>query len=144
MDMSDMSIPRQDSNGIYIPLQDQSYQSSQISQNSLQSNLIQPMPQSPIQQNQVVVNQVNIPKVIYVDSTNFKTASVNTICPFCKRQIFTQANKKCNWYSFLLCHCIGLLPWITLQCCRNKQVNCYDAEHFCPNCGNKIVEYNSC
>ena len=144
MEMSDMSIQRQGSNGIYIPLQDQSYQNSQISQNSLQSTLIQPMPQSPIQQNQVVINQLNIPKVIYVDSTNFKTSPVSTICPFCKKQIFTYANKKCNWYSWILCNCIGVLPWITLQCCRNKQVNCYDAEHFCPNCGNKIVEYNSC
>ena len=144
MDMSDMSIQRQGSNGIFIPLQDKSYGESQISQSCLQPSVIQEMPQSQVQQNQIIVNQQMQPKIIYVDSTNFKTNPCITFCPFCKNQIQTQVNKKCNWYSWLLCYCIGLAPWMVLQCCRNKNVNCYNAEHFCPNCGNKIAEYNSC
>ena len=59
-------------------------------------------------------------------------------------KIITQTNTKVNWYSCAFCYCFGLIPWIIFQCCRNKAVNCLDADHYCPNCGNKIVEYNSC
>ena len=140
----DMSIQRQGSNGIYIPLQDQSFHNNQINNPNQQPIAVNPVVQPPYVQNQVVMNQINQPQIIYVDATNFKTSPCNTVCPFCKNHILTQANKKCNWYSCLLCYCVGLVPWITLQCCRNKNLNCYDAEHFCPNCGNKIAEYNSC
>ena len=131
----DISNQKQGSNGIYIPLQEQLNQNAQMNQ---------PVPQLQITQKQVILNQMIKPKVIYVDTTNFKTSPYNTICPFCNSQITTQTNKKCNWYSWLLCYCAGIVPWIILQCCRNKQLNCYNAEHFCPNCGNKIAEYNSC
>ena len=126
----DLSLQKQGSNGIFIPLQDQ-------------ANMEIPVAQ-PNQPNQIVMNQMMQPKVIYVDSTNFKSKPCDTICPFCKNQIKTQTVKKCDWYSWLLCYCVGILPWITLQCCRNKQLNCFDAEHYCPTCGNKIVEYSSC
>ena len=143
----DMSILRQGSNGIFIPLQDQSFHSienSEMSQPNSQFSDVQPMIQPPVPQNQIVANQLMQPKIIYVDATNFKSSPNNTTCPICKNPITTQINKNCNWYSFLFCYCIGILPWITLQCCRNKDINCYNAEHFCPRCGNKIAEYNSC
>ena len=127
----DISNQVQNSNNIFIPLQDQ-------------SSLPQPIVQASLLQNQIVMNQMAQPKVIYVDATNIKSNPCNIICPFCNKEIMTQINKKCNWYSCVFCYCIGLLPWITLQFCRNKTPNCFDADHFCPHCGNKIAEYNSC
>ena len=127
----DISNQVQNPNNIFIPLQDQ-------------PSLPQPIMQTFLLQNQIVMNQMAQPKVIYVDSTNFKTVPCKTVCPLCNKEIMTEINKKCNWYSCAFCYCIGLLPWIILQCCRNKSLNCFDAEHFCPHCGNKIVEYNSC
>ena len=144
MDMSDMSIQSQGSNGIFIPLQDKSYGESQISQSSLQPSVIQEMPQSQVQQNQIIVNQQMQPKIIYVDSTNFKTNPCITFCPFCKNQIQTKVNTKCNLYSCLFCYFCGVLNWMLIQCCRNKEFNCCDGEHVCPMCGNKIADYTSC
>ena len=126
----DISNQRQGPKGIFIPLQDR---------------VAQPIiPQSANLQNYIVMNQMVQPQIIYVDSTNFKSSPCDTVCPFCKGQIKTEINRKCNWYSCALCYCCGILPWIAFQCCRNKALNCVDAEHFCPNCGNKIVEYTSC
>ena len=127
----DISNQVQNPNAIFIPLKDQSY-------------MQQPVMQSSLFQNQIVMNQMAQPKVIYVDATNFKTIPCITKCPFCNKEIITQTNTKVNWYSCAFCYCFGLIPWIIFQCCRNKAVNCLDAEHYCPNCGNKIVEYNSC
>ncbi len=137
-----MSNQIQNSQGIFIPLPEQSFSNRVSNQANPVPTIIQPQPQ--IQNQQIISNQMAKPQVVYVDTTNFKTSPCNTVCPFCKNQIQTQVNKKCNWYSWLLCYCIGLAPWMVLQCCRNKNVNCYNAEHFCPNCGNKIAEYNSC
>ena len=128
----------QDSNGIFIPLQDQSFQNIQQNQPNLR-----PMINIP-QSNQIILNQMVKPQNIYVDTTNFKTDPCQTVCPFCKNQIQTQVNKKCDWYSVCLCYFCGICTYITLQCCRNKKLICFDAEHFCPICGNKIAEYSSC
>ena len=133
----DVTSQIQGSNGIYIPLQDQSFQNNQMNQVQRPAN-------QPIIQGQVIMNQLGQPKTIYVDVTNFKTSPHNTVCPICNNQITTQVNKTCNWYSWLLFCCVGILPWITMQACRNKKLNCYNADHICPRCGNKIAEYNSC
>ena len=141
-----MSNQNQESNRSYIPLQNNSFSNSN-------QNVAIPIPQYPyppqpapmqILPNQVIQNQKMQSKVIYVDATYFKTSPCKTVCPFCRNQIITQVNKKCNWWSCALCYCCGLFTWITLQCCRNKKLNCYDADHFCPACGSKIVEYSSC
>ena len=116
-----MSNQRQIANHNFIPLQEQNPQ---------------------IQNQNIIINQM--PRVIYVDSTNFKTSPCNTVCPFCHNQIQTKINTKCNWYSCLLCYFTGCCYWALFQWCRNKNLNCCDAEHFCPVCGNKIVDYTSC
>ena len=126
-----MSILQQNPNEIYIPLQEQ--------QNQPHKQPVLNQPPS----NQIITNQMTKVSVLYVDSTNFKTDPLLIICPICKNQVQTVVNKKWDWYSFCLCHIFGLCAWITFQCCRNKQLNCFDAEHFCPRCGNKIVEYSS-
>ena len=133
-----MSILQQDSNGIYIPLQNQPFQS--IQQNQIN---IQPM-SNPPQSNQIIMNQMIKPQTMYVDITNIKTDPCQIVCPYCKNQIKTRVVKDCNWYSVCLCYCYGFLTWMIFQCCRNKAYSCFDAEHFCPICGNKIAEYSSC
>ena len=133
-----MSILQQDPNGIYIPLQNQPFQS--IQQNQIN---IQPM-SNPPQSNQIIMNQMIKPQTMYVDITNIKTDPCQIVCPYCKNQIKTRVVKDCNWYSVCLCYCYGFLTWTIFQCCRNKAYSCFDAEHFCPRCGNKIAEYSSC
>ena len=140
----DKPIQRQGSNQIYIPLQEQSFSNSQPNIVNLQQQMAPPIIQPQIQQQPIIINQMVKPNVIHIDTTNFKTSPCYIVCPFCRGQVMTHVQKKCNWYSCLLCYCFGLWTWICLQCCRNKELNCYNATHFCPRCGNKIVEYNSC
>ena len=137
---------KQGSNEIYNSTQSQSNLNSEINRFNHPVPMINPItiPQGQIQQSPIIVNQITQPKVIYIDTTKIKTSSFGTVCPICNGNIQTIVKKKCNWYSCVLCYCVGLLSWVILQCCRNKELNCNNAEHFCPRCGNKIAEYNSC
>ena len=131
-------------NGIYIPLQEQNSSQSNIPLNYNQ--YYQPAGAFQAAQNpeQVIVNQP-LPQVIYIDSSKFNCTTPSSIsCPFCKNQITTEVKKKCNWFSCIFAWWAGICCWAGLQFCRNKELNCNDAEHFCPICQNKIGDYSSC
>ena len=133
-----MSAQRQNSNGVYIPLQEQSFR------NANPQNL-QGIARIPQQQPQpVVVNQPILPQVIYIDSSKFNNSPCSMVCPFCKSQMATEVKKSWNWYNCFFCLWAGIVCWAGMQYCRNKEINCYDSEHFCPVCRNKIGEYSSC
>ena len=118
------------SNRIYLPLEQQSLPNSE-------GGVYPP-------QLQLVVNQPINPKVIYIDTSKYNTSPCPTICPFCKNKINTEVKKSFNWFSFVFCLWAGICCWVGLQYCRNKEINCYDAEHNCPVCHNKLGNYSSC
>ena len=131
---------RQNSNGIYIPLQEQSFANS-----NPQNQFNQTIPsQIPPQPHQIIVNQPLNPQVIYIDSSKFNNSPCSMICPFCRSQIATDVKKSWNWFNCIFCLWGGICCYIGMQFCRNKEINCYDSEHFCPVCKNKIGEYSSC
>ena len=140
-----MSInQRNETNGIFIPLQEQ-YNNSQQNMAIPQNQYYQPaaFPQG-VNPQQVISNQP-LPQVIYIDSSKLNTTSSSSItCPFCRNQVYTQVSKRFNWLSCVLCMWAGICCWAGLQFCRNKELNCNDAEHFCPICRNKIGDYSSC
>ena len=132
---------RQGPNGIYIPLQEQNNSNQNI---AVPNPYLQPAAfQSPYNPQQVISNQP-IPQVIYIDTSKLGTSPSFFSCPFCKNQITTEVKKKFNWFSCVFCWWAGLCCWAGLQFCRNKELNCNDAEHFCPICRNKIGDYSSC
>ena len=137
----DMSIQGQNSNGVYIPLQEQSFRNT-IPQNQYNQQGIAQIPQQ--QPQPVVVNQPILPQVIYIDSSKFNNSPCSMVCPFCKSQMSTEVKKSWNWYNCFFCLWAGIVCWAGMQYCRNKEINCYDSEHFCPVCRNKIGEYSSC
>ena len=55
----------------------------------------------------------------------------------------TQVIKKCNFWSGLFC-CSGFCIYLCVQSYRDKDICCYDAKHYCPNCRNLIGSYTSC
>ena len=133
---------RQGPNGIYIPLQEQN--------NSNPNIVVPPNPylqpaafQAPYNPQQVISNQP-LPQVIYIDTSKLGTSPSFYTCPFCRNQITTEVKKKFNWFSCALCWWAGICCWAGLQFCRNKELNCNDAEHYCPICRNKIGDYSSC
>ncbi len=133
----DISAQRQGSNGIYIPLQEQSF--------SNRNQYNQPGGyQFPQQQQQIIANQLVLPQVIYIDSSKFNNSPCSMACPFCKNQISTEVKKRWNFFNCFFCLWAGICCWAGMQFCRNKELNCYDSEHFCPVCKNKIGDYSSC
>ena len=124
-----MDNSKKKSKRVHVPLEQESLPSSEGRINTSQ---------------QLVDNQPLNPKVIYIDSSKFNTLPCPTTCPFCKKQINTEVKKSFNWFSCVFCLWAGLCCWVGLQYCRNKEINCYDAEHNCPICHNKIGDYSSC
>ena len=92
----------------------------------------------------MVVNQAQPQVVNVVANQTFGTKPVSITCQFCKKPVTTTVNKTCNCCSCLLCCWTGFIFWICIQCCRNKEINCWDATHVCPSCGQQLGTYTSC
>mmetsp|Transcript_15506 Transcript_15506/g.16094 ORF Transcript_15506/g.16094 Transcript_15506/m.16094 type:complete len:121 (+) Transcript_15506:16-378(+) len=64
-------------------------------------------------------------------------------CPYCQKQGITKVEQNCSVLTGALC-IVGLgFIWLGVQCCRKKDYNCRDADHFCVGCGNKLASYRS-
>ena len=87
----------------------------------------------------VVVNQV-----VSVNSQESTSSPYATVCPYCQKNITTNAIRTFNCCTCLLCYCTGLLFYICFQLIRKKDICCYDAIHNCPSCGQTIAAYQSC
>jgi hypothetical protein len=75
---------------------------------------------------------------------SLKSESKYVMCPYCKYKAMTQIEKKCS-VSNTLCGALSLiLPWLIFQACRGKDLSCYNAEHFCTRCHNKLATYQAC
>ncbi len=79
-----------------------------------------------------------------VNPAIFKTTPVALTCMFCKRPMTTVVNTTCNCCACVLCYFTGLLIYVCVQCCRDKDICCYDAVHRCPHCGNIVGTYTAC
>ena len=84
------------------------------------------------------------PTVVNVVGTHFGTKPVSLTCQFCKTPITTNVVEECSCCSVCLCILTGFVFWVCVQCCRNKEINCCDATHTCPNCGQVLGYYKSC
>ena len=106
--------------------------------------MTQQPPQYPSQQ-EVVKNQTQAQVVQVVQGIQpFGTQPVSITCQFCKQPVTTEVVKSCSCCSCCLCIMTGLFIWICIQCCRNKEINCWDAQHKCPNCQQILGNYQSC
>ena len=92
----------------------------------------------------IVSNQSQPVQVVNVVSNTFGTKPVSITCQFCKNPVTTQVKKTCNCCSCLLCFVTSFVFWVLVQCFRNKEINCWDAEHRCPSCGQMLGNYTSC
>lgn len=65
-------------------------------------------------------------------------------CPYCKSGAMTRVESNISIQSTLFCIFSLGFPWAMTQLLRKKELNCYDAKHYCPACSNCIAQYNSC
>jgi len=65
-------------------------------------------------------------------------------CPYCKNVTASIAEKTCSTKNVLCCVFFGALVWLGYQAVKGKDINCYDADHYCVKCRKKIGTYNAC
>ena len=97
-----------------------------------------PMYQPPMQNQPLVVNQY-VPLL----NTHFKTSPVALVCPHCNQNIVTEVETQFNCANCCLC-CWNWVIWLVIQLVRDKEFNCTDATHRCPNCKNVLGKYDAC
>ena len=97
-----------------------------------------------VSQPQGIISNQQTPQTVVSVTTTFGTQPVSMNCTFCKQPITTKVNRSCSIGSVLLCICTCFIFWVCIQCCRNKEITCCNAEHTCPNCGKTLGYYENC
>ena len=91
----------------------------------------------------IVVNQQ--PQGALVNPNVFKTTPLSLKCTFCNKPITTTVRQDCNCCACCLCCVTGIIIYIIVQACRDKDICCcYYATHSCPYFGNVVGTYNAC
>jgi hypothetical protein len=87
----------------------------------------------------VVHNQVPVTSPL-----NVKLLSLALFCGRCNMTVNSRVEKQCSCAN--LCCCCWFTPiiWLCFQCCRNKEISCNNATHYCPNCSTPIGQYEAC
>ena len=104
-------------------------------------------PQPPMYVVSPVGNQLSPTQNIYNPSilaTTLKSESKIITCPYCKAVNFTKVDQSCNCGNVCCCFCTTIVCWAIYQLARDKDVNCYDAKHYCTKCNQLIYSYSAC
>ena len=88
-------------------------------------------------------NQLNNSYELLALSTVLKSQPQFIVCPFCHCVCPTRTEKKLSFTNTLFCF---LAPhfWIIHQILKDKDLNCYDTQHYCLKCNANLGNYNSC
>lgn len=109
----------------------------------------------PAQQNQIIQpNQINVvnnqmhptsigEEILAVQSV-LRSYPDSIVCPFCRQFTYTRTERKLNMVDVGFCLLCGLALWGVTHCYFGKDLNCYNAKHYCMKCNNLVTKYNSC
>ena len=75
---------------------------------------------------------------------NLKSNSQYVVCPYCKQITPTRTEKKMSFKNLLLCLCCSPTVWAGVQIFRQKDLNCFDAKHYCLRCNSLLADYTAC
>ena len=93
-------------------------------------------------QQPIVVNQI-IPQATFQPTIKIKTAPAFMACPYCHNVITTVVNTQFNWLNCCFCYCFPMC-WVIVNLINEKDFNCTNATHLCPQCGQVVYHYNAC
>ena len=72
-----------------------------------------------------------------------RSTSQFVLCPFCNQFVPTRTERSCSC-SNVCCFFLGVYPYFYFQIFREKDINCYNANHYCPNCTKMVHQYRAC
>ena len=86
------------------------------------------------------------PDFMRVKKLNKSLRSYSTFvnCPYCRHSALTKTKSNINFINLLFCIFTVIFGWAIVKCCRGKDFNCYNVEHSCFKCDNKLANYNAC
>ena len=93
-----------------------------------------PMPN----QQAIIVNQA-IPQV----PLKLRSSPAVMVCPHCHNTITTVVDTQFSCLNCCFCYCM-FICWVIVNLVNEKDFNCTDATHKCPQCGQVIYQYNAC
>ena len=76
-------------------------------------------------------------------STVLRSQPQFVVCPFCHSVCPTRTEKKLSFINTLFCVLIPQL-WIAHQLLKDKDLNCYDSQHYCLKCNANLGNYSAC
>ena len=82
-------------------------------------------------------------RVVVTQPPQDPSISFKTKCYNCNRDVQTRIEKVFNCADCCFCLCFSLF-WCCYKICSNKQIDCNDVEHKCPECKVLIYRYSSC
>ena len=96
----------------------------------------------PLNSNEVLFNQAcpTGTNTTYI----FKRNPIMMICPYCKQEIKTVVEAKCNGAACIFCCSTLFVLFACLQLGRGKDLLCCDNRHKCPKCRNFLGAYLAC
>ena len=71
-----------------------------------------------------------------------RSTSQFIVCPFCNQFVPTKTERSCSCPNICCFLFTGVYP--CFQILREKDLNCYNASHFCPNCNKLVHQYRAC
>ena len=77
-------------------------------------------------------------------STVLKSNPQFVVCPHCKSITPTRTERSLSFKNSLLFCVVGPIFWGISQIFRNKDLNCYDANHYCLKCNASLGNYRAC
>ena len=92
----------------------------------------------------IVNNQEKAEPPNFVNPNRFKSNEIFITCPFCRKPMTTKVKLSINICACLLCYFTGIIFYVCVQCFREKDLCCFDAEHTCTECGNVVGTYTPC
>ena len=76
-------------------------------------------------------------------STVLKSKPQFVVCHFCHSVCPTRTEKKLSFFNTLFCVLSPQL-WIAYQVLKDKDLNCYDTQHYCLKCNANLGNYSAC
>ena len=77
-------------------------------------------------------------------STVLKSNPQFVVCPYCKAHLPTRTERELSFKNTICCIFSGPVFWGIFQILKNKDLNCYDARHYCLKCNANLMNYQAC
>ena len=113
--------------------------------NQIPSSQFSGQPMQPMQQPQMAPAQVVqiASNQLVDDPKKYRLSPVVTKCPHCFQTVTTNVETTCSCCACCVCCMTGLVIYLCIQSCRDKDFCCQDAVHKCPSCQKDIFFYKA-